>query len=58
MSNKQIPAWYKIFVEKRIKKLEIALEMLNNVEILLDQGYLHIAAIGLEVAKEQAKGTS
>lgn len=32
MKNKRLPAWYKLFIEKRIKKLTLCLNILKQSE--------------------------
>jgi len=51
LTKKQIPAWYRIFIEKRVKKLETALTFLNTADQALDLGLVYTAKSYLKKAK-------
>jgi hypothetical protein len=53
--KKQLPAWYKLFIEKRIKKLEIALTFIDVAENCLECGLLHTAIKYRDEAIKRAK---
>ena len=53
--RKQLPAWYKIYIEKRIQKLEKALSYLNLAEISIQRNYPYTAKAYFELTKEYIK---
>jgi len=55
IKKKQIPTWYKLFIERRLKKLEIALSFLNIAEEYLYNGYVNMAIKYRDKAIKQAK---
>jgi hypothetical protein len=52
---KNIPSWYKLFLENRLKKLETALTYLDLAEKKLDSGFPFLAEIKLNQAKKLLK---
>jgi len=52
MTKKQIPTWYKLFIERKIQKLEKALTYLDQVETCINTGHRHTAKALLEYTKE------
>lgn len=51
MSNKKIPSWYRIYLEKRLAKLEKTLAMINFADKALELEYPISARKCLERAK-------
>jgi hypothetical protein len=50
-ARKQIPTWYRVFIEKKIKNLETALSLLNKADIALELGLVYTAKSYLKAAK-------
>ena len=48
-------AWYKLFIERKIKKLEIALMYLDQADKYLNERLVHTANYFLTYAKEYLK---
>lgn len=55
MTKKRIPAWYKLFLERKIKKLERGLISLNFAEASLSFGYINETKIYINLAKQTLK---
>ena len=53
--KKHLPVWYKLFIKKRVKKLETALKILDIAEEYLDNGYLYLSIKYRNKAIQQAK---
>lgn len=49
--KKQIPAWYRVYMEKKLARLEIALIWVNKADELLNKGFPTMAKIDLSIAK-------
>lgn len=43
MSTKKIPGWYRVYLEKKLIRLEIALRWINLAEKYNERLYLNIA---------------
>ena len=51
ISTKKIPVWYRIYLEKRLRRLEDALKWLNIAEKANDEGFPYIAKVNFNIAK-------
>lgn len=49
--RKQLPTWYKLYLNKRIKRLENALINLDHADNMISRGYLMSAACFIKLAK-------
>ena len=54
-TNNHLPTWYKLFIERRIKKLETALGFLDNAELSLKYGFFITSKAFLDNAKKYLK---
>jgi len=55
VKKKTLPAWYKLYIENRINKLEIALSCLDNADIYINSGYTVFSMYWLGIAKRTIK---
>ena len=55
MSTKKIPGWYRIYLERRLAKLESGLIQLDHAENMLSRGYLLSASCFIKFAKNTLK---
>lgn len=51
MSSKRIPSWYRLYLERRLKKIELVLFWLDKANDMIDQGYPYLAKINFNIAK-------
>lgn len=51
MSNKKIPGWYRVYLEKKLRKLKNALKWLDLADKTLEEGFPHLAKIDFNIAK-------
>ena len=53
--RKRIPVWYRMFIERRIKKLEAALTYIDKAEHLLPIGFVNVSLSYINKAKNSLK---
>lgn len=57
--NKHLPIWYKMLIERRLKKLEAALAYIDRAEISIAKGFENYSLQCIRKAhKELSHGTS
>jgi len=54
-NKKNIPVWYRMMIEKRLKKLEHALKLLDMAEECIALNYFNVARAGINYVIEYSK---
>lgn len=53
--RKRLPVWYKMLIERRIKKLEEALSYIERAENSIDKGFVYYSLLCIRKAKSCCK---